>query len=221
MKNFAGRFQKAIQPRRMKICLGIPCTGTVRVETLLTVVGILTSSPHDFYVDYRTGCYIEENRTSLILTAMRENCEKLFFLDADMEVEPQVVNKLLALNKPVVGAAYNNRTPEIEQLPNGERNVVIYSNVKIADENGNLIRVPSKDIPKAPFRCAGVPTGCMLIDIAAVRKLPMPWFDLTYFEDGKLNLGEDIFFCRKMIECGFEVWCDPTIQTKHIGTFPY
>lgn len=208
MKNFAKKFTPKIQPRRLKICLAIPCTGTVRIETLLSVVGILNSTPHDFFVDYRTGCYIEQNRTVLIQTAIREKCDKLFFLDADMVVEGQVVNKLLALNKPVVGAAYNGRS-----LP-------LYTNVKMADDTGKLIAVPGP-LPAEPFKCAGVPTGCMLIDIPTVQKVPYPWFDLTYFPDGTLDTGEDIYFCRKLQEHGVEIWCDPTIQIGHIGTYTY
>ncbi len=209
MKNFVKKFQKHVRPQRHKICLAIPCTGTVRIETLLSVVGILSNTPHDFYTAYRTGCYIEQNRTNLIQTAIQEKCNKLFFLDADMIVESDVVNKLLALNKPIVGAAYNNR-----RLP-------LCTNVKISDGNGGYIGDPDMKLPDVPFQCAGVPTGCMLIDIASIKNIPHPWFDLTYFDDGSLRLGEDIYFCKKAQEHGLEVWCDPTIQIGHIGTFTY
>jgi hypothetical protein len=203
------KFQKLFTPRRLKICLAIPCTGTVRIETMMSVVQIMNNTPHDFYFAYRTSCYVELNRTRLIQIAMEQNCEKLFFLDADMIVEANVVNKLLALNKPVVGAAYNGR-----KLP-------LYSNVKITDDSGKIISVPYEDMPKAPFKTFGVPTGCMLIDIPTVQKIPRPWFDLTYNEDGTLDYGEDIYFCKILNDNGIEVWCDPTIEIGHIGTFTY
>lgn len=220
MKNFVKKFQKPVQPRRLKICIGIPCTGTVRAETLLSLIGILSATPHLIYVDIAEGCYIEQNRTKLVLTAQRENCDKLFFLDSDMKVEPQVINKLLALDKPIVGVAYNNRSPEIS-YENGQRIVGIYSNVKMSDENGKLIAVDPKHIPAVPFRAAAVPTGCMLVDMPTILKMPRPWFDLTWHEDGTLDLGEDVFFCRKAEEYGIETWCDPTIQIGHVGTFMY
>lgn len=198
----------------MKICLGIPCTGTIRVETMISIIGILQATPHDILIEYRTGCYVEQNRTELIKTAIRENCEKIFFLDSDIMVEPNVINKLLALDKPVVGAAYNNRGMERD----GDK-FVVYSNVKMTGENGELIS--TRELPKEPFLCAGVPTGAMLIDIETVKKLPMPWFDLEYFQDGSLETGEDIYFCFKCRDNGIEVWCDPTIQIGHIGTFTY
>lgn len=210
MKNFRKQFQKQIQPRKMKIMIGIPSTGMVHVDTMLSVIGILNSTPNaEFLVQSRTGCYIEQNRHELIRIAIEQNCEKLLFLDSDMVVESGVVNKLLALNKPVVGAAYNGR-----KLP-------LYSNVKMADENGNLIAVPAEEIPKEPFKCFGVPTGCMLLDVKTVARIPKPWFDLTYHEDGSLEYGEDIYFCKKLGEYGVEVWCYPTIQIGHIGTFMY
>ena len=202
-------FNRQVKPRRLKICLAIPCTGTVRIETLLSVVGILGHTPHDFYVDYRTGCYIQENRTSMVKTAIREHCEKIFFLDADMVVEENVVNKLLEQNKPVIGAAYNMR------------GFPLVSNVKIADENGKITAFEAQDMPKVPFETYGVPTGCMLIDIPTVQKIPQPWFDLTWKEDGFLDHGEDIYFCKKLRENGVPVWCDPTIQIGHIGNCVY
>jgi len=207
MKGLVQKFQKQVQPRRLKICLAIPHVGTVRIETCMSVVGIVTSTPHDIYFAQREGAYIEQNRTRLIQMAIEQGCDKLFFLDSDIVVEGQVINKLLAHNKPIIGAAYNMRS-----FP-------LYSNVKFTDENGKFIAVP--ELPKELFKCAGVPTGAMLIDIPTVQKLPHPWFDLTYFEDGSLCVGEDIYFCQKAIEHGEEIWCDPTIQIGHIGTFTY
>lgn len=207
-KGFLKRFQKQVQPIRHKICLAIPCVGTVRIETLMSVVAMLNQTRHDIYFAYREGAYIEQNRARLIQIAVEQGCDKLFFLDSDIVVEGDVINKLLAHNKPVIGAAYNNRS-----LP-------LYSNVKIADETGKLINYP--ELPKELFKCAAVPTGAMLIDLPTVTKLSQPWFDLTYFEDGTLNLGEDVYFCMKLTqELGVEIWCDPTIQIGHIGTFTY
>jgi GT2 family glycosyltransferase len=206
MKRHRQKFPKVTQPRRLKICLGIPCVGTVRIETLLSVVAILNSTPHDIYVAWREGAYIEQNRTRLIQTAIEQKCEKLFFLDSDIMVEPNVINKLLAHNKPFIAANYNHRSFPLR------------SNVKFM-ENGEFIAVP--ELPHELFKCAAVPTGAMLIDIPTVQKIPHPWFDLEYFEDGSLRIGEDVYFCLKAIEHGYEIWCDPLIEIGHIGTFTY
>lgn len=209
-KGFQNPFNKApkIAPIRHKICLAIPCVGTVRIETLMSVVGMMAQTPHDIYFAYREGAYIEQNRARLIQIAVEQGCDKLFFLDSDIVCEPQTINKLLASGKNFIGAAYNNRS-----LP-------LFSNVKMADETGKLIAM--EKLPKGVFKCAGVPTGAMLIDIPTTLKLSHPWFDLTYKEDGSLELGEDIYFCQKLQqELGEEIWCDSTIQIGHIGTFTY
>jgi len=205
MKGFTRKFQKQAQPLRHKICFAIPCMGTIRIETMLSIIDIFSVTNQDFYFAYRTGCYIEQNRTELIRSAIENKCNKIFFLDADMMVEGGVINKLLAHQKPVVGAAYNARS------------VPLYSNVKMKDENGKFAAF--SELPTGLFKADGVPTGCMLIDIPTIQKVPYPWFDLTYFEDGKLELGEDIYFCEKLHQYGIETWCDPTIKIGHIGTF--
>lgn len=210
MKNFVKRMQKPITPRRLKICLAIPCNGLIRIETHLSVVGILANTPHDFYSAYRTSCYVPENRWQLAQTAIRERCDKLFFVDADMNIEPHALNKLLALNKPFVGAAYNMRGA----LPR-------MSNVKGRDVDGKLKSLDPETMPKEPFIADGVPTGCMLIDVPTLQRVPQPWFNMTLKEDGSLDRGEDIWFCEQVKRAGFDFWCDPTIVIGHIGTFTY
>jgi hypothetical protein len=187
----------------VKIFIGIPSAGTVRIETLLSVVTTIHASPHEFSVGYRVGAYIEENRTQLVQDAISAGCEKLFFLDHDMDVEAQVVNKLLALNKPVVCAPYNFRSFPLRSYIVGENKKVL------------------KHLPGKPFRCLAGPTGCMLVDVPTVQRIPLPWFDVVFDENGQLKFSEDIYFCKRLRDHGVEVWCDPTIKIKHIGTYEY
>ena len=65
-------------------------------------------------------------------------------------------------------------------------------------------------------------------DVPAKRHLrtPGPGGGLLHEElMGELDdtdfVGEDIYFCKKVNEAGFGVWCDPTIDVGHLGLYRY
>jgi GT2 family glycosyltransferase len=140
--------------------------------------------------------------------AMASKSSHLLFLDSDMLVHGDVIQKLASHNKMVVGALYN------------ERRMPPTSTVKFR-ENGVTIAKSGDDIPKQLFKCFAVATGCMLIDMRVFEKLEEPWFFYSCHEDGRMDYGEDVWFCDRVQKAGFDVWCDPTIDIRHIGDFPY
>jgi hypothetical protein len=194
----------------VKIGIGIPSTGTMRTETHLSILGtIYHSTQHEFHHVNQNGCYIHENRWILVQELLKYDCDYIFFVDADMKFRSDTLEKLLAVNKPVVGAAYNMRRFPLE------------TTVKFADAFGNLIPKNADEIPTIPFRCFALGTGCMLIKKEVFEKLPQPWFDFENGLDGKMMTGEDIYFCKQCYKHGIEVWCDPTCDIKHVGTYEY
>ena len=189
------------------IALGIPHAGTILPKTMLTVLGTVFETGIPIHVIEQGGCYLEENRTKIVRQAQRAQCTHLLFVDADMFFPPQTLTKLLAHGKPIVGAAYNYRRLPLE------------STVKIAGPDGRLVAVPH--IPTEPFQCAAVATGCVLIDLAVFDKVPLPWFHCTYTDQGDLDQGDDYWFCRQAAQAGYEIWCDPTLDVKHLGEFAF
>lgn len=65
------------------------------------------------------------------------------------------------------------------------------------------------ELSTVPF----VPTGFLLINMVVFDKVKGPWFGFDEETD-----SDDHFFCKKAIDAGYEVWCDPTIQIGHLGT---
>jgi GT2 family glycosyltransferase len=193
----------------MKICVATPSTGVIKTETHLSILGTVYNTKHELYHVIWNSCYVHENRTILVNMARDEKCDAIFFVDSDMAFHNQTLNKLIAVDKPVVGADYNHRHFPLE------------STVKFADESGHLISKRKDEFPKVPFRCFGVATGCMLIKMDVFDKIDIPWFDFEYDEQGKVATGEDIFFCKQLYNKGIEVWCDPTVEIGHIGSYSY
>lgn len=191
----------------MKIGILIPSQGTIRTETHLSILGMIYNTKYEMHHICQNGCYVHQNRWELVMEAIKNNCDYIFFIDSDMTFPPDTLNKLIALDKPVAGAAYNHRRFPIE------------TTVKFADENGNLIAVDK--IPEEPFKCFAVATGLMLVKADVFSNIPQPWFFFESEENGDMKTGEDVWFCKQLFKKGIDVWCDPTIQAGHVGTYIY
>ncbi len=197
----------------MHIAVGIPNTGTIKTNTMWSVVDLIYAGARaklHLHLIGREGCYVQVNRYEIVQQALAERCDKILFVDADMQFSGDVLPRLLAHQKPIIGVNYYTR-----RFP-------LVSTVKLPGVSGPTGETSSaKTIPTELFECFAVGTGLMLIDLHVFRKLPQPWFQVTHKPDGAIEYGEDVWFCRHARKHGFRVWCDPTIDVSHIGDFRY
>lgn len=196
-----------------KLCIGMPNMGFMKIETSQCLIASLFRTVMDqgcgLHMIMPYGCYIDENRNQCAKEAMDIGASHLMFIDSDMVFPDDGILRLASLNKRIIGANYNRRT-----LP-------LTSTVKIADEKGSLLEVSGDRIPKYPFKAYAVGTGFMLIQTDVFLLLGKPWFFYEYDLEKDDTIGEDIYFCKKARAKGIDVWCDPTIEVKHIGDYAY
>lgn len=190
------------------VTVAIPSMGSIKTFTVASIVHILGTMKIPVYFSLPVHTYIHEARRICVEEARQTGCSHLFFLDSDMLVCGDVIMKLAEHNKMVVGALYN------------EKKMPPVHTVKVM-ENGKLEIKNTDNLPRQIFKCYAVATGCMLIDMRVFDKLEKPWFFYNYFEDGRIDYGEDVWFCDRVQKAGFDVWCDPTIDIRHIGDFAY
>ena len=87
------------------------------------------------------------------------------------------------------------------------------------DTDGRII-IPDH-LPTEPFVCHAIGSGCKLVEVSALKRIPQPWFALTWNEMGCLSKTDDVWFCEQAQSVGIETWCDPTLGVVHVGDFQY
>jgi hypothetical protein len=189
----------------MRISLAIVTRSEIHIETAMCLMLMLRETQHEFHINFRKGTYIHELRNDCVREARIANADYLMFIDSDMTFPPDGINKLIAHNKEVVGGMYN-----MKSLPPT-------NTIKMLDDNGN--RATSFTIPLQLFKAHAIPTGFMLIQMEAIKSMKFP-FEFDREPDGGL-IGEDVLFCMRCQELGFDIWCDPTIRIGHIGDYLY
>jgi len=149
----------------------------------------------DFYMEM--GCDIASSRNRLAQAAIDRKATHLLFVDYDMVFPPNTLNKLLAQDKDIIGAAYNFRK---------------------APPQSTAVPVEEPAPNDKPFKAQALGAGFLLIKTSVFSTFKGPWFMFGYTPEGTLLYGEDTFFAQRAIKEGnLEVWADPTLGVGHLG----
>jgi GT2 family glycosyltransferase len=201
------------------VTIGIPClNGQMNVQTATSLIKIVTSLSFPRHLSFVKNTYLHIARKHIALEAQKFHTSHLFFLDNDMKVEGDVITKLLADKREIVGANYNQRKLPLTSTVRFKEKLVPKYDIGITPNQESVYRT-AQQIPDALFECDAIGAGCMLIDMRVFDIIGKPWF--FYGESNGNTIGEDVWFCAQAQKAGFKIWCDPTINVKHIGEYEY
>lgn len=153
-----------------------------------------------------TGSMLTEVRHRCVSEALKFNATHMLFLDCDMVFPRDIIQKFLNRHVPVVGANYVRRSlPTIPTAFKGGK----------APE-GMLYTEPGDN---SLVEVMHVGTGCMFIDTRVFDHLELPFFKFETAENKIGTIGEDVYFCKKIREAGFKIYCDQEVSQNvgHIG----
>lgn len=187
--------------KEVKVTIASPAEDIMHVSTAQAIASLCIYSPQivDFLV--HKGCDVVGARTNLVKRAIEKGSTHILFIDTDMYFPVDVLEKMLALDKPIVAGEYYKR-----KFPR------------------ELVSMPLEGTERSetePYKAAWAGTGLMLIDLSIFEKLPVPWFNFGRNSEGSLTLGEDVWFCRTAQDAGYDVWIIPTLDVKHIGEYAF
>jgi glycosyltransferase involved in cell wall biosynthesis len=201
----------------MRIAILIPARGQMEVATAFDLVAMcaytIKTSKHDIDLFTSSGTLIFDQRNNLVKTALDIKADYLLFVDADMRFPKDTLQILMAHDKDIIGV---NATTRSEPVKPTAKNMHI-------NEDGSIDWMPIYSNAKTGIEKAdGIGCGVMLIKRKVVETIEEPYF---YFEQlpGNKILGEDIYFCVKAKDAGFDTWVDHDLSKyiKHIGQYVY
>lgn len=140
-------------------------------------------------------------RNRVVEQALEKGAEWLLFIDDDHTFAPNLLTRLLAHDKPIVGSLYLQR-----QVPFGpiaysaKSDDDVYLPLNLTDYTGDEL---------VPVHAVG--TGGMLIRSEVLHKMEPPWF-----EHGRAS--EDLIFCDKFhtLDMG-PIYCDLGARLGHLS----
>lgn len=200
----------------MKTLIAIPCMDTVPVGFAQSLIYLVKG---DVSVLFKQNSLIYDSRNLIALTAIENNFDRVMWFDSDMMFPPDTLQTLHKdmddLGCDMVSGLYVRR--QAEPTP------VIYDQLKEPerDSTGRLVKQirPYTEYPhNAVFPVEGCGFGCCLTSVKLLKHVwdtfgpaftPYPW------------AGEDLSFCHRVNQLGYQIWCDSNISCGHIGQFIY
>lgn len=208
----------------MSILIATPCyAGLVHaqhMQSCLKLARVLdeVGLDHDWHLGWNESL-VQRARNSMAALFLQTDFQKLFFIDADIEFDPDSVAKLWNMNADVAVGLYCMKRP---------------AKPLSAWRDGKLIEVTPKDTE--PFDVDYAGTGFMMIDRKVLEKMrdawperkhqegsgeSFLWFDPRLSDDGTWYMSEDYAFCHDWKRLGGKITADPSIRLTHYGTFGY
>lgn len=196
----------------MKIVISIPI-GKQQLIDMRTAAFCASVSRHpQVKWCWAVSHYPEMGRNVLIEQHLKDNeMTHMMFIDSDTVPPNDALVHMLDADKPFISGI----TP---MFCGGELcwNVKKEGSAEIWWER----ETPFPDKPFTTHDCGG---SCLLVKREVFEKIGWPYFK-TEFQplDGNNNIakktGEDIYFCRRARDCGYEIWVHPKVLCRHYNT---
>lgn len=190
----------------MKTLIAIPCMD--QVPALFAKSLALLQKPDDCTLAMQMGSLIYTSRNNLATMAIQSNYDYVFWMDSDMVFPQDALIRLMDTLKKndldIISGLYFRRVPPYSPT--------LFDKLEM---RGNICSWSEfKEIPEGLFEIGGCGFGCVLMSTEV--------FLSVQAKHGNMfapiaNNGEDIAFCWRARDCGYRIWCDPSVICGHVG----
>lgn len=183
-----------------KILICVPCMDSVAAGFAQSLA-MLQKGGHEVAIMFQVGSLIYESRNKLATQALKMGADYTMWFDSDMTFEPDTMLRLLDHNEPVVSGAYFRRCPPYH--------LVAFDKCDPTKREWSDLPLPSETV-----KCGGVGFGCILVRTDVLLDMAAKfhqWFEPIG------GIGEDLAFCWRARECGYDILLDPKVSCGHVG----
>jgi FkbM family methyltransferase len=186
------------------ILIAIPTARYIEADTFKSIYDLEVPAGYKVTYQHFYGYRVDQVR-NLIADWVVRGFDYLFSVDHDITFPSDTLKKLLAHDKDLVSGVYRQRLePQMLEIyePFGGR----MSTEDLYAKNWKLIGI------------GGCGFGCVLVKKEVLAGVGYPQFEYHPALDHNNTISEDTDFCKKAINKGFKLWCDPSIRCGHIGS---
>lgn len=185
-----------------RVVVGIPSNDHVHADFACCLATMATYSVVRHHKDFRIMAFLNHKTSNVFrgrnnmvreVQSIPHPITHLLMIDSDMTFPADLVARMLARGKPIVGIDASTR------------------------------RAPYRRVArKTSFGTWELGAGILLLEMSIFQKIPFPWFVSHYKENGDFQ-SEDHDFCEKATRAGFPPFLDEGLSSKvgHIGAMTF
>lgn len=191
----------------MKTLIAVPCFD--QVPTMFCQSLALLKKVDECTLAMKSGSLVYTARNDLATLAIQKDFDYVFWLDSDMVFDPDVLERMMQTlqdnDLDILTGLYFRRVFPFSP--------VLFDKMDIEGDIADWTEF--QEIPEGLFEVGACGFGCVLMKTDV-------FFDVQSRFGNMFapiaNNGEDIAFCWRARQCGFKIWCDPSVIFGHVRT---
>ena len=190
----------------MKLLIAVPTLENVPVdfmESLMNLACHLKDEGVDFKLKIEAGTLVYFARENLARWAIANRYTHVLWLDSDMVFHEEIVEDLQFCGQDIVTGIAHSRRPPFSSCLFTE----IYPGVEKF----------KGEYPKQAFKVAACGMACILMSVKVLDAVYNKFGNMFQPLNEPLTYGEDVAFCWRAAQCGFDIWAEPTVRVGHVG----
>lgn len=192
----------------MKIFIAVPSLDTV--PALFCQSLALLQRAGDTKVGFEVGSLVYNARNNLARQAIKEEADYVLWLDSDMVFGPNLLQKMLQVCTEndidfLTGLCFRRKPPYTPCL---------FDKLEKTESGASYTALMS--VPEGRFKVGGCGFAGVLMSLDVILSVAAK-FDGRMF-DPLNGFGEDVSFCWRARQCGYDIWCDSEIELGHVGS---
>ncbi len=191
----------------MKVFIAIPSMDTV--PALFCQSLALLQRAGDTVVGFQVGSLVYNARNELARQAIKAEADWVLWLDSDMVFEPDLLKRMLAVCKEngidfLTAVCFRRKPPYTPCL---------FDRLEKVGHGASYTAIMS--VPEGRFKVGGCGFAGVLMSTDVLLSVAAKFGGRMF--DPMEGFGEDVSFCWRARQCGYEIWCDSEIELGHVG----
>lgn len=185
--------------------------GTFPWNTVSSLIGLRVPQGYTLIYHMVGSSVVYDARENIVRHAQKHNCDYVFFIDSDMVIPSDAIPKMIKTFETsdadiITGMAFK-RIPPFQPCWYTK---ISYDLKKYKPMQESPVEFPKEGIMKIE----GCGMACCMIRMSLFDKIKSPYFYPLP------HAGEDLSFCYKAKAVKANMYCDLSINTGHVASFP-
>lgn len=190
----------------MKTLIAVPCMDQVPAPFCQSLAQL--QKVGECALMMKTGALIYTSRDAMATEAIKNEFDYVMWFDSDMvfpaDTLVRLMNTLKEKDLDILSGLYFRRIPPYSP--------VLFDKLEINGEECDWTEF--KKIPDGLFEIGACGFGCVLMKTDVFFDVQSK-FGQMFAPIGRN--GEDVAFCWRARQCGYKIWCDPSLVCGHVG----
>lgn len=193
----------------MKTFIAIPSMDTI--PALFGQSLALLQRAGDTQIGWEVGSLVYNARNNLARQAIKAEADWVLWLDSDMVFAPDTLQRMLKVCTEndidfLTAVCFRRKPPYTPCL---------FDRLDLLPDDKGASYTALLSVPEGRFQVGGCGFAGVLMSLDVLLSVQSKFNGRMF--DPLSGMGEDVSFCWRARQCGYEIWCDSSIEFGHVG----